>query len=98
MGFININKSFNTLHTRSAAEILNYHVLSILISRFDSGRETFNNSKRLAKRLIYGSLLCLSNDNFTNTFLFATIANIDKKSLQEGDRPTPKAPKCPNIC
>ena len=36
-----------------------------------------------SKRLIYGSLVCLSFDNF-NTFLFATIVNRDPKDLEKG--------------
>ena len=36
-----------------------------------------------SKRLIYGSLVCLSLDNF-NTFLFATIINRDPKGLNNG--------------
>ncbi|XP_041376703.1 LOW QUALITY PROTEIN: NFX1-type zinc finger-containing protein 1-like [Gigantopelta aegis] len=35
------------------------------------------------KRLIYGSLVCLSNDNF-NTFLFATVSERDSKLLRKG--------------
>ena len=36
-----------------------------------------------SKRLIFGSLVCLSNDNFHRLY-FATIANRDAKNLQEG--------------
>lgn len=36
-----------------------------------------------SKRLIYGSLLCLSCDNF-ETFLFATVSDRDPKQLQKG--------------
>ncbi|XP_003387579.1 PREDICTED: NFX1-type zinc finger-containing protein 1-like [Amphimedon queenslandica] len=36
-----------------------------------------------SKRLTYGSLLCLSNDNF-HTLLFATVANRDAKELKRG--------------
>ena len=36
-----------------------------------------------SKRLIYGSLVCLSLDGF-NTFLFATIVNRDPKDLEQG--------------
>uniref|UniRef100_A0AAV2M8G7 NFX1-type zinc finger-containing protein 1 n=1 Tax=Knipowitschia caucasica TaxID=637954 RepID=A0AAV2M8G7_KNICA len=36
-----------------------------------------------SKRLIFGSLVCLSCDNF-ESFLFATISNRDPKELQEG--------------
>ena len=36
-----------------------------------------------SKRLIYGSLLCLSNDGF-NTIYFATVTNRDPSDLQKG--------------
>lgn len=36
-----------------------------------------------SKRLIYGSLLCLSCDNF-ETFLYATVSDRDPKHLQKG--------------
>ncbi|XP_021348895.1 NFX1-type zinc finger-containing protein 1-like isoform X2 [Mizuhopecten yessoensis] len=36
-----------------------------------------------SKRLIFGSLVCLSNDNF-NTLLFATVAERDANKLKEG--------------
>ncbi|KAJ7385060.1 NFX1-type zinc finger-containing protein 1 [Desmophyllum pertusum] len=36
-----------------------------------------------SKRLIFGSFLCLSKDNF-ETILFATVANRDPKDLQKG--------------
>ncbi|XP_051269576.1 NFX1-type zinc finger-containing protein 1 [Dicentrarchus labrax] len=36
-----------------------------------------------SKRLIYGSLVCLSSDNF-ETFLFATVSDRDPKDLQKG--------------
>ncbi|XP_068451312.1 NFX1-type zinc finger-containing protein 1 [Clinocottus analis] len=36
-----------------------------------------------SKRLIYGSLVCLSCDNF-ETFLFATVSDRDPKTLQKG--------------
>lgn len=36
-----------------------------------------------SKRFTYGSLLCLSNDNF-HTLLFATVANRDAKELKRG--------------
>ncbi|XP_056405645.1 NFX1-type zinc finger-containing protein 1 [Hyla sarda] len=37
-----------------------------------------------SKRLIYGSLVCLSKDNF-ETFLFATVSNRDEKELAQGE-------------
>lgn len=36
-----------------------------------------------SKRLIYGSLVCLSCDNF-ESFLFATVSDRDPKELQKG--------------
>lgn len=36
-----------------------------------------------SKRLLYGSLVCLSMDNF-ETFLFATVSDRDPKELQKG--------------
>ena len=36
-----------------------------------------------SKRLIYGSLVCLSCDNFEN-YLFATVSDRDPKNLQHG--------------
>ncbi|CAH1781587.1 unnamed protein product [Owenia fusiformis] len=38
---------------------------------------------RISKRLIFGSLLCLSRDNF-QTFLFATVSNRQEKELSDG--------------
>ena len=38
---------------------------------------------RSTKRLIFGSLLCLSPDNF-NTFYFATVAHREPKELEQG--------------
>ncbi|KAG9473955.1 hypothetical protein GDO78_004320 [Eleutherodactylus coqui] len=37
-----------------------------------------------SKRLIYGSMVCLSQDNF-ETFLFATVSNRDAKELEQGE-------------
>ncbi|XP_075033777.1 NFX1-type zinc finger-containing protein 1 [Mixophyes fleayi] len=37
-----------------------------------------------SKRLLYGSLVCLSKDNF-ETFLFATVSNRDEKELEQGE-------------
>ncbi|XP_075703159.1 NFX1-type zinc finger-containing protein 1 [Rhinoderma darwinii] len=37
-----------------------------------------------SKRLIYGSLVCLSQDNF-ETFLFAMVSNRDAKELEQGE-------------
>lgn len=36
-----------------------------------------------SKRLIYGSLVCMSCDNF-ETFLFATVSDRDPKELEKG--------------
>lgn len=36
-----------------------------------------------SKRLIYGSLVCLSCDNF-ETFMYATVSDRDPKQLQKG--------------
>lgn len=36
-----------------------------------------------SKRLIYGSLVCLSCDNF-ETFMFATVSDRDPKYLEKG--------------
>lgn len=36
-----------------------------------------------SKRLIFGSLVCLSCDNF-ESFLFATVSDRDPKELQKG--------------
>ena len=37
-----------------------------------------------SKRLIFGSMLCLSDDNFHNRILFVTVVKRDPKLLQEG--------------
>ena len=37
-----------------------------------------------SRRLIFGSMLCLSNDSFENNFMFATVVKRDCKLLQEG--------------
>ncbi|CAI9556392.1 unnamed protein product [Staurois parvus] len=37
-----------------------------------------------SKRLLYGSLVCLSQDNF-ESFLFATVSNRDPKELEQGE-------------
>ncbi|KAK6319679.1 hypothetical protein J4Q44_G00108900 [Coregonus suidteri] len=49
---------------------------------FDSHPLKFVNWQN-SKRLIYGSLLCMSCDNF-DTFLFATVSDRDPKELQKG--------------
>ena len=36
------------------------------------------------KRLMYGSLVCLSNDGFTSNIVFASISNRDPEALQHG--------------
>lgn len=36
-----------------------------------------------SKRLLFGSLVCLSSDNF-ESFLFATVSDRDPKDLQKG--------------
>ena len=38
---------------------------------------------KAGKKLIFGSLLCLSDDAFQNTVLFATVAEIDHDKLTE---------------
>ena len=55
---------------------INYEV------RFDVSQFGMTNWAQ-SKRLIFGSLLCLSKDNF-ETLLFATVANRDPKDLQKG--------------
>ena len=37
-----------------------------------------------SKRLIFGSLLCLSNDNFSHSIVFATVMKRDPESLKNG--------------
>ena len=49
---------------------------------FDVSKFTMTNWAH-SKRLIYGSFLCLSKDNF-ETMLFATVANRDPRNLQKG--------------
>ncbi|XP_021348884.1 NFX1-type zinc finger-containing protein 1-like [Mizuhopecten yessoensis] len=49
---------------------------------FDVSRMQYVNWES-SKRLIFGSLVCLSNDNF-KTLLFATVAERDAKNLEEG--------------
>ena len=50
--------------------------------RFDVSKFGMTNWAH-SKRLMFGSFLCLSKDNF-ETMLFATVANRDPKDLQEG--------------
>ena len=38
---------------------------------------------KAGKKLMFGSLLCLSDDAFQNTVLFATVAKIDHDKLKE---------------
>ena len=53
------------------------HQVQIDVTGLDTRRWAYS------KRLIYGSLLCLSNDNF-KTMLFATVSNRDPELLKEG--------------
>ena len=51
--------------------------------QFDNS--SFRNCKwEHSKRLLYGSLLCLSPDNFTSTILFATVAGCKPDNLKRG--------------
>ena len=51
--------------------------------RFDASKFTHVNWEH-SRCLIFGSLLCLSNDNFDKCFLFATVVKRDPKDLKEG--------------
>lgn len=53
------------------------HILQFDISKLKNVRWEFS------KRLIFGSLLCLSKDNF-ETVIFATVANRDAQTLAKG--------------
>ncbi|CAG5129468.1 unnamed protein product, partial [Candidula unifasciata] len=53
------------------------HILQFDISKLKNVKWEFS------KRLIFGSLLCLSKDNF-ETVIFATVANRDAKNLVKG--------------
>ena len=53
------------------------HQVQIDVTGLDTRRWAYS------KRLIYGSLLCLSNDNF-KTMLFATVSNREPELLKEG--------------
>ena len=51
--------------------------------RFNASRFTRVNWEH-SRRLIFGSLLCLSNDNFDQCLLFATVVKRDPKDLEDG--------------
>ena len=51
--------------------------------QFDTERLKYVKWDR-TKRLIYGSLVCLSSDGFTSQIVFASISNRDPKELQRG--------------
>ena len=51
--------------------------------RFDSSKLKYVNWEH-SRRLIFGSLLCLSRDNFNKSMMFATVVNRDAKLLKEG--------------
>ena len=51
--------------------------------RFDSSKFSRVNWEH-SRRLIYGSLLCLSNDNFDQCLLFASVVKRDPKLLKDG--------------
>jgi len=38
---------------------------------------------KMSKRLLYGSLICLSNDGFNNNLLFATVANRENERIKK---------------
>ena len=71
-----------------------YHLVKIIKPIFDiSGilyQLQFDNSSfrkcqwEHSKKLLFGSLLCLSPDNFTTTVLFATVASREPEDLREG--------------
>ncbi|XP_033009836.1 LOW QUALITY PROTEIN: NFX1-type zinc finger-containing protein 1 [Lacerta agilis] len=69
---------------------LNARVLAPLCSRTGIDYKVHFDSKRLgairwenSKRLLYGSLVCLSKDNF-ETFLFATVSDREPHELRKG--------------
>ena len=51
--------------------------------QFDTDRLKYVKWHR-SKRLIYGSLVCLSSDDFTRNIVFASISNRDADELQKG--------------
>ena len=53
------------------------HQVKIDVSRFDTSKWA------QSKRLMFGSFLCLSDDNF-NTMLFATVSERDPEQLKQG--------------
>lgn len=63
--------------------LLDQNLLST--QRFDPEKQEYKRMRwRAGKRLMYGSLLCLSMDRFTSHFLFATIVNSDPDQLEKG--------------
>ena len=82
------------LRGRDLQDIRVYNGVHILQPEFDRQGVSyciqFNTDKlkyvkwHRTKRLIYGSLVCLSNDGFTSNMVFASISNRDPKELENG--------------
>ncbi|KAJ8042128.1 NFX1-type zinc finger-containing protein 1 [Holothuria leucospilota] len=76
-------QSFRVYHNVRAIDIIPSQGGMVYILQF----EVDENIKRIrwefSKRLIFGSLVCLSRDNF-QTLIFGTVANSDPEKLREG--------------
>ena len=79
-------KKTSDIRVYEGAKILNPVCLFTGIGfqlRFDASKFSRVNWEH-SRRLIFGSLLCLSNDNFDRCLLFATVVKRDPKLIQEG--------------
>ena len=79
-------KKTSDIRVYEGAKILNPVCLYTGIGfqlRFDASKFSRVNWE-YSRRLIFGSLLCLSNDNFDRCLLFATVVKRDPKLIQEG--------------
>ena len=82
------------LRGRDLQDVRVYNNVLILCPEFDrqgvSYRIQFNIDRLKyvkwlrTKRLMYGSLVCLSNDGFTSNIVFASISNRDPQQLEKG--------------
>ena len=74
------------IYEYEGAKVLNPVCLNTGIGfqvRFDVSKLSRVNWEH-SKRLIFGSLLCLSNDNFNQSILFATVVKRDDKLIKDG--------------
>ena len=84
--YYGMGKGTGDIREYEGAKVLNPVCLNTGIGfqvRFDISKLSRVNWEH-SRRLIFGSLLCLSNDNFNQCMLFATVVKRDEKLLMDG--------------